>query len=165
MEFLANIPGWPAYVISLLIGFLYVKEKMSKVKNDAILNRKSALELVQQEVKALGELVERKDREHREDLKEREAQWRATMERKDLEHQAASKENTILIKNLERDLAVYKAENKQKDDKIKELKELLQDRNPKIETILVELSSGLADIYKFMKLYVGDKKVSELPIK
>lgn len=153
-EMLKNLPAWIAPGVSLVLLVLLIREKIVKGKNDSLETKKSALQLVQEEVKALAGTIERKDIEHRLELKEREKEWRAELDKKDTEHRKASAENTKLIADLTTKVEVYKTESNQKDATIKEQKAIIENRNPKLEDFLEQNIKIQKETLEFMKKYV-----------
>lgn len=120
-EFIAKY--W-AILTTAIMAVLLIYEKFFKIKNDGLETKKSALQLVQEEVKAMGVLIEKKDKEHREELKEKEKEWRESMDKKDKEHRDASEKNRQMIADISTKLAVVESESRQKDIKLKEFNEL-----------------------------------------
>lgn len=153
-EMLKNLPAWIAPGVSLVLLVLLIREKIVKGKNDSLETKKSALQLVQEEVKALAGTIERKDIEHRLELKEREKEWRVELDKKDTEHRKASAENTKLIADLTTKVEVYKTESNQKDATIKEQKAIIENRNPKLEDFLEQNIKIQKETLEFMKKYV-----------
>lgn len=98
-------------------------------------------------------------------FKEENQKLRDAMQEKDREHRESSEQNRKRNEDLAREISKLQGVLEEKDKKNKEYLEILQNRDPKLEKLMSQVAEGLVNIHNFMKVYVGEKKISELPIK
>ncbi len=131
-EFLKQIPGWQAYLIALVLVFLWVREKWFKVKSDGIATKKSTLDYQSDQIEELKKLIEIKDQEAK----------------------TASESNRQRSESLGRELSTLQGQYLESQKQAKTYLDILQNRDPKMEQLIGQVAKALTDIHEFMQKHV-----------